>query len=163
MTASWSTAPYTIHVNGDPSGLAEAATASGARVLRWSLAGIRGRRDLESSAARVFEFPFPSASLAGLVDMLADLEWLGVEGGVLFVIDAHAAHESVVEDVATILPYIADRWRSGAATFEAFLVGVADTVSVARVLEKNNVALDEFGRLDRIRSYTSRVPVVVHP
>jgi hypothetical protein len=69
---TWSTAPYTLHVNGDPSALAAAASADGARVLRWSLAGIRDDRELDASAAEVFELPYPSAGPAGLIDLLSD-------------------------------------------------------------------------------------------
>lgn len=158
----WSTAPYTVHVNGDPSALAQAAELAGARVLRWSLHGIRNRRDLDESAAVVFEFPFPSASLDGLIDMLSDLEWLGVERGVLLVIDADDAAQSIIEDVAGILPDIGDRWRSGASQFEAYLVGVHNPSAVAARLEESNDSLDHAGRVPWSRSDIYRVPVVIH-
>ena len=157
----WSPTPYTVHVNGDPSQRVAAAEAVGGLVIRWSLAGIRNGRELDASAAEVFAFPFPSSSLDGLVDMIAGLEWLDVEGGVLLVIDASDARPSVVVDVASILPTIGDRWRSGAGLFEAYLIGVADTAAVAQVLEQNNLRLDEFGRRDKVRPDTYRVPVII--
>jgi hypothetical protein len=162
MSVSWAPGPFTIHVNGDPSSLAEVAAAEGARVLRWKLPNVVGQRVLDASAAAAFQFPFESTSLAGLVDMLSDLEWLDVERGVLMLIDATEAPRSTVADVAGILPYIADRWRSGAVAFEVFLVGVADSAEVAAVLEKSNVELDEAGRVPWSRHDIARVPVVIH-
>jgi hypothetical protein len=163
MTArTWSTAPYTIHVNGDPSSRADDARAAGALVLTWSLAGVRDRRQLDESAAMTFEFPFPSATLDGLEDMLSDLEWLDVEHGVLIVIDASEARESIVEDVAGIMPAIVDRWRAGSEDFEAWLVGVGNIASVATALEKSNTDLDDFGRGDTVREDIARVPVIIH-
>jgi hypothetical protein len=158
----WSTAPYTVHVNGSPSALAQNANDEGALVLRWSLDGIRNQRDLDASAAEAFEFPFRSASAAGLIDMLSDLEWLEIGNGVLLVIDATGARQAVVEIVAGLLPDIVDRWRSSPLPFEVFLVGVADTAPVAAMLERRNSGLDEFGRLPWTRDDIARVPVVIH-
>ena len=164
MTAdSWSNAPNTVHVNGDWRNPAVEAGAAGGLVRHWSLAGIRSRRQLGTSAAEVFEFPFPSASLAGLIDMLSDLEWLDTERGVLLVIDATGARESIVEDVAMILPYIGDRWRSGSVAFEAYLIGVSEIDKVAAALETANGELDEAGRVEWSRHDIYRVPVVIHP
>jgi hypothetical protein len=163
MTAqSWSTAPYTVHVNGDPSASARAADAAGARVLTWSLAGIRNREELDESATVVFAFPFRSVSLDGLVDMLSDLDWLGVEHGVLLIVEAADASSSIVQDVASILPDICDRWRSGSSQFEAYLNGVRDTATVAARLEESNASLDRAGRVPWSRHDIARVPVVIH-
>lgn len=158
----WSTAPYTVHVNGDPAVLAQCAAAAGALVLHWSIAGIRSQRQLDASAAQVFDFPFPSASAAGLIDMLSDLEWLPIGDGVLIVIDATGARPSIIEIVAGLLPGIVDRWRSGSVPFEVFLVGVAETEPVAAMLDRRNIGLDEFGRLPWTRDDIYRVPVVIH-
>jgi hypothetical protein len=158
----WSTTPYTVHVNGDPTALAQSAAAAGALVLRWSIADIRNQRQLDASASRVFDFPFPSASAAGLIDMLSDLEWLEIGNGVLMIIDAAGARQTIVEVVAGLLPGIADRWRSGTAPFEVFFVGVSETEPVAAMLERRNVGLDEFGRLPWTRDDVYRVPVVIH-
>lgn len=158
---AWSATPFTVHVNGDPTERMRAAARAGALVRRWSLAGIRDRRQLDASAAEVFEFPFPSASLDGLVDMLSDLEWFDIERGALVVIDADGADPAIVQDVASILPDIADRWRSGTAPFEAYLVGVREISEVADTMERANAALDEAGRVPWSRSDIHRVPVVI--
>jgi hypothetical protein len=94
--------------------------------------------------------------------MISDLEWLGVEHGVLLVIDATDASAQIVEDVAGILPDIADRWRSGSSPFEAYLVGVTDWRVIAARLEKSNAELDRAGRVPWSRSDIYRVPVVIH-
>jgi hypothetical protein len=159
---SWSSAPYTIHVNGDPSAVAAAAAAAGALVIHWSVAGIRNQRELDASAAEIFEFPFPSASAAGLIDMLSDLEWLDVDNGVLLLIDAADTRDEVVEIVAGILPGIADRWRSSTMEFEVFLIGVTDGAHVESVLERENERLDAAGRVEWSRHDIARVPVVIH-
>lgn len=163
MSASdWAPDPDSIQVNADPAQVEAAAREAGALVRRWPLAGISSVPGLDPSAAEVFEFPFRSAGLAGLIDMLSDLEWLHVENGVLIVIDAAGARQEIVAAVAGILPGVADRWRSQGPSFEVFLVGVSDVSAVETVLEQKNVELDEFGRLAWARSDIARVPVVVH-
>ena len=144
MSESWSSAPFVIQVNGDPTAQILAASAGGALVLRWSLAGLNNQGELDASAAEVFEFPFKSASAAGLVDMLSDLEWMPVQNGVFLVLDATAARGLVVKIVAGLLPGIVDRWRSGTVPFEVFLIGVEDTSAVAEVLARRRC---EIGRL----------------
>lgn len=158
---SWSAEPYTIHVNVDPDHACAAADAAGALVLRWPLSAVRDRDELDASAAAVFGFPIATHGLAGLVDLVSDLEWLETEGGVVLVIDAAGARDAVVADVASILPDVADRWRSGSVAFEAFLTGVADVDAVAAALERANAALDDAGRVPWSRPDIARVPVVV--
>ncbi|HEX3930882.1 MAG TPA: hypothetical protein VHW64_09270 [Nocardioides sp.] len=158
-TTSWSIAPHTVHVNEDPAGAVARAQRDGALFFEWPLRGIRNLHELGASAHELFQVPYPSPTLSGMVDYASDLEWFESPQGVLLVVDAEGARAKVVLAAASTLPPIGDRWRAQGKPFEAFLRGVVDVAAVLGELERRNAHLDEFGRTSRFQPDTHRLAV----
>lgn len=162
-TSSWSTSPYTIHVNEDPAGAVARGERDGALLFHWSLRGVRNIRELGLSAEKLFQPPYRSPSIDGMIDYASDLEWLESPHGVLLVVDATGARAKVVLVAASALLPVGDRWRAQGKPFEAFVTGVADVGPLLEELERENAHLDEFGRTSRVQSSTHRLRVSAPP
>lgn len=160
---SWSLSPHTIHVNEDPASAIARAHQAGALFFRWSLAGVRNIRELGLSAEQLFQPPYRSPSIDGMIDYASDLEWLESPHGLLLVVDAQGARDKVALMAARAMAPVGDRWRAAGKPFEAYLVAIADVRGVLDELEQVNEELDEFGRTHPIQSGTARLAVSAAP
>jgi len=156
----WRETAFTIHVGATAAILTEQASAAGGIVIRLPLAGVGTTDQLCDRIAQVFEFPFPSAGLDGALDLMSDLEWLDLGAGVLVVVDAREARPTVLADLASILPGVVDRWRSGDLPFVVAFEGLGEPGVVLEALATANAALDEAGSLPWSQPGTGAVPVV---
>ncbi|MGC4110879.1 MAG: hypothetical protein QM747_10740 [Nocardioides sp.] len=162
-SSSWSLTPHTIHVNEDPAGAITRARREGALFFHWPLEGIRNMRELGESAEVLFQVPYRSPSIDGLLDYASDLEWFESPHGVLIVLDAARARAKVALLAASTLPTLGDRWRAQGKPFEAYVTGVADVPAMLDELELRNAHLDEFGRTSRAQPDTHRLAVSAPP
>lgn len=161
----WETSLFVIHVGATHAlgrRLEREARAAGGSIFHLALQGLRDRRGLCDRLAETFMFPYASAGLDGAIDLISDLEWFGNVSGYLVLVDNDGAADSVVADIAGILPAIVDRWRTQGVGFVVVMLGESNQPHLRRVLDKANSELDEAGALPWAQPGTGRVTIEVH-
>jgi hypothetical protein len=163
--ASWTAAPFVVHLAGDGSVAVELerqARDDGASVIRLNLADAQDRAALGDLLARSFLFPHETSGLDAAVDLISDLEWLGNACGYLVITEMLGAPNEVVTAWAEILPAIIDRWRSQGRPFAAVLVD-GEAVGIARAaLSQANRRLEHAGQLAWAQAGTGPVEILDH-
>ncbi len=100
----------------------------GMRVFQLKFDGIKTQERLEHYLMDQFEYPYPAKGLDAAADLMSDLEWIGSDAGYLFI--ATGVHGGIlaVRLYVSLLPQIADRFRSGGVPFLATVDGNDESV-----------------------------------
>lgn len=162
---TWTSDRYAIHVFADDRAacaLVAGFTEKGARRLDLDIGDLTDRSQLVERLKDAFQIPYPMGGLDGALDWLSDLEWLNSDAGyVVLVRGFDDAEPTVRRDLATILPFVLDRWREATNDPYVFtLVANTSRDSVLDTLTASNRRLEEIGRRDTI-THTAPVPVIV--
>lgn len=152
--------PQQILVSPETAALTALTGVPGGVRYDVSLAGVRERADLCERFVADLGLPYPCGGLDGLVDWLADLDWLDHGSGVTLVVDATGAEPEPVLALCELAPAIVDRWRSAGEPFVLALTGLASDTAVIEALERGNARLAEHAALPWALPGTGPVPVV---
>jgi len=160
----WNEPPQSVIVQAndeDRMDFIRGARQSRARTFDIDLAGLRDDLELEQLLITTFRFPHPTKGLDAAIDLMSDLEWLPSKEGYLVVFRGldHCAVQ-VADTLASILPPIVERFRTGQCVFVAVLITKSSRNTVRAALERANGRLDEFASLPWTVNATGSVPVI---
>ena len=127
---------------------ADSYVTAGAVPLKLDVTRIHDVDSLEAELGRTFEIPYPFKSLAAVISLGVDIdEWHPSPNGyVLVVEDIDRLPEELAAKLVSILPDMADRFRSGDELFVAAISSMAHRSRLLEVLREENDGLDRFGK-----------------
>lgn len=138
----------------------QAARLAGASILELNLAGVVDEPSLARFVSRQMLFPYETANLDVVIDLMADLDWFGSDTGYCLNVDGlYEIKQSVAATFVEIQPAIVDRWRSGGVGFVVQLVGSNPPDFVASALALTNQKLVESAALPWSRPGAGPVPI----